>query len=107
MVMRAILRQIFRVRVIRYGVVGGIGIPVHLVALAVLLSIFGTASYPISLAGAFEVSTTINFVLNQLFTYSDKKIHGWQWIKRAIKAQLTSISALALTYGIAVLFTYR
>ena len=66
-----------------------------------------TVSYTLALACSFEVSTTVNFILNQLFTYHEQKhLHGWDWVKRALKAQMTSLSALAVTYIIALVFKY-
>ena len=38
-------------------------------------------------------------MLNQIFTYSDQKhLRGWDWPKRALKAQMTSLSALAISF---------
>jgi putative flippase GtrA len=96
-----------RVRIVRYGLVGGIGIPVNLLALAVFLHLMGDRLYPLASACAFEVSTTVNFALNQLFTYSDQKhLHGWDWPKRALKAQLTSLSALGISFLAALALKY-
>jgi putative flippase GtrA len=94
--------------------VGGIGIPVNDVALYLFMQLFGllvfmphVARYPIADCLAFEVSTTINFVLNQLFTYNDQKLGTLgAWVKRAAKAQMTSLSSMALSYGLSLLFTY-
>ena len=101
------LRRLFHLHIVRYALVGGIGIPINLAALAVFLRLMGDGLYPLALACSFEVSTTINFILNQLFTYSEQKhLHGWEWVKRALKAQVTSLSALAVTYVIALVFKY-
>jgi glycosyltransferase involved in cell wall biosynthesis/putative flippase GtrA len=87
--------------------VGGIGIPINLAALAVFLHVMGDGLYPLALACSFEVSTTINFILNQLFTYHEQKhLHGWDWVRRALKAQMTSLSALLVSYVIALVFKY-
>lgn len=99
--------RLLRVRIVRYALVGGIGIPVNLLALAVFLHLMGDRLYPLASACAFEVSTTVNFVLNQLFTYSEQKhLRGWDWPRRALKAQLTSLSALALAFVIALALKY-
>lgn len=91
----------------RYALVGGIGIPVNLLALALFLHLMGDAWYPLALAFSFEVSTTTNFFLNQLFTYHEQKnLSVLEWIKRALKAQMTSLSAQALTYVIALSLKY-
>jgi putative flippase GtrA len=58
------VRQLFRVRIVRYALVGGVGIPINLAALAVFLYVLGDNLYPLALACSFEVSTTINFILN-------------------------------------------
>ena len=91
----------------RYALVGGIGIPVNLLALALFLRLMGDAWYPLALALSFEISTTVNFFLNQLFTYHEQKnLSVLEWIKRALKAQMTSLSAQALTYVIALSLKY-
>jgi len=97
--MNSFLKRLFKMRIIRYGLVGGIGIPVNDLALLLFMSLMH-GFYPLASACAFEISTTINFVLNQLFTYSEQRQHlsGWGWVRRAGKAQLTSLSALLLSY---------
>ncbi len=88
----------------RYGIVGGLGIPINLLALALFSLLFHNTLYPLAVICSFEVSTTINFVLNQLFTYREQSqhIHGWDWVKRALKAQSTSISAQILSIIVAI-----
>src|SRR5262249_37713677 len=101
------IRRLLRVRIVRYGLVGGIGIPVHDAALFVFLTLFGARLFPLASVCAFEVSTTVNFVLNQLFTYSEQKhLRGWDWVGRALKAQLTSLSALAIAFAIGLALVY-
>lgn len=91
----------------RYALVGGVGIPVNLLALAVFLHLMGDRLYPLALACSFEISTTVNFVLNQFFTYSEQKhLRGWDWPRRALKAQMTSLSALGISYIIALALKY-
>lgn len=101
------VKRLLRIRIVRYGLVGGFGIPVNLLALALFLHLMGDAWYPLALALSFEVSTTVNFFLNQLFTYHEQKnLSLLEWIKRALKAQMTSLSAQALTYVIALTLKY-
>jgi putative flippase GtrA len=93
-------------RIVRYAMVGALGIPINNIALAIFLLLTHDA-YWISLPLAFEVSTTINFVTNQLFTYSEQKhLRGWDWPKRALKAQITSGSATILSLAIAFALKY-
>src|SRR5438094_296669 len=59
----AYTQGLLRRRIVRYALVGGIGIPVNLLALALFLHLMGDRLYPLASACAFEVSTTVNFVL--------------------------------------------
>lgn len=100
------LRRILHLRIVRYGLVGALGIPVNNVALALFLPLLH-GTYWLALPCAFEVSTSVNFVLNQLYTYSDQRhLRGWDWPKRALAAQVSSASALLLAMLIGVLLTY-
>lgn len=105
--MVSVLKRLLTLRVIRYGLVGGIGIPINdaalfLFAQALLLPL------PLAEACAFLISNLINFTLNQLFTYREqvRGIHGWEWPKRYFKGQLTSLSASLLAYLVALGLVY-
>ena len=64
--------------------------------------------YPLASASAFEVSNIVNFTLNQIFTYREQlqHIHGWEWVRRAAKGQLTSFSAMLLSFSVALVLVY-
>ena len=111
-----LIKKLLNMSLVRYALVGGIGIPVNLLALALFLNLFGyyrphpfPLVYSIAYICAFEVSTIVNFVLNQTFTYREQMqhIHGLgEWIKRAVKAQTTSLSANLLSFVIAQVLNY-
>jgi putative flippase GtrA len=113
--MISLIKRFLKIRIIRYGLVGGIGIPVNELALfgftvlfTALLSAKNPYIYAIAAACAFEVSNIVNFVLNQLFTYREQvqHIHGWEWVRRGAKGQLTSLSAMLLSYAVGLVFVY-
>ncbi len=113
--MKSFVKRLLQIRIVRYGLVGGLGIPINDLALFGFTFLFTPAFahgsiflYPVASACAFEVSNLINFVLNQLFTYREqvKHIHGWEWVRRAAKGQLTSLSALLVSYAAALLLVY-
>ncbi len=106
--MRSLAKRLLNIRIIRYGLVGGIGIPVNDLALLLFSHFMGDALYPLALACAFEVSNIVNFTLNQFFTYREQlqHIHGWEWVRRAAKGQLTSLSALLISYVAALILFY-
>ncbi len=101
------IQRILAIRVVRYALVGGIGIPVNDLALAVFLYFMGNNLYVLALICSFEVSTTVNFILNQHFTYAEQRQHirGWSWVRRALKAQVTSLSALVISILVAYSLT--
>src|ERR671935_2727822 len=103
----AYAQGVLRWRIVRYALVGGLGIPVNLLALALFLHLLGDRLYPLASACAFEVSTTVNFVLNQLYTYGEQKhLRGWEWPRRALTAQMASLSAPAMARAIALGLKY-
>jgi putative flippase GtrA len=85
-------------RFIRFALVGLIGVPINLLLLALFLHVLGNRLYPLALVASWEISTTINFVLNQIYTYGEQNIHGWDWPKRAFKAQATNLSSQLVTF---------
>lgn len=118
-------KRFLHIRIIRYGLVGGIGIPINDFALFCFLNLFSGLSLTVSLSFlgrpivadlhfaiastcAFEISNIVNFFLNQLFTYSEQSryIHGWEWLRRLAKGQLTSLSALLLSLLAALVLVY-
>lgn len=103
-----LIKRFFKIRIIRYGMVGGIGIPVNLFALFVFKHLMGDAWLPLAEAFAFIVSNIVNFILNQFFTYREQVqgIHGWEWIKRFFKGQLASLSSLLVSYAITMILIY-
>ena len=68
------------VRFILFVLVGGLGLVVHLAVLWTGLKIL---SLEFSLAQSLAVFTamTVNFIINNIFTYSDKKLKGLGFIK--------------------------
>ncbi len=68
------------VRFLMYSMVGASGVVVHLIALKMLLSIFGMP-FGISQLVATFVAMTSNFFLNNRLTYRDRRLHGLAWIR--------------------------
>lgn len=104
--MVSLVKRLLKMRIVRYGMVGGFGILVNMGALFFFKLVLGLlirqsfVLYLVSSACAFEVSNIINFILNQLFTYREQVQHirGGEWIRRAFKGQLTSLSAMLISY---------
>jgi dolichol-phosphate mannosyltransferase len=58
--------------------VGAIGIVVHVAVLALCLNLLGF-NFVVSQTAATIVSMTTNFLLNNEFTFADKKLKGWSF----------------------------
>jgi putative flippase GtrA len=106
--MVSLVKRILQIRIIRYGMVGGIGIPVNDLALLLFSHLMSRPLFPLAEACAFLLSNIINFTLNQLFTYREQvqHIHGQEWIRRFFKGQLTSLSASLIAYLVALGLVY-
>ena len=81
--MISLVKRFFKLRIIRYGLVGGIGIPINDAALFLFAQLL-ILPLPLAEACAFLVSNLINFTLNQFFTYREqvRGIRGWEWLRR-------------------------
>lgn len=89
------------VRFILFAIVGGLGFLVHMIALAALFRT-GFASFEFSQSAATIIAMTWNFLLNNLFTYRDRKLQGWRMLQGLVSFYLIcSLGALA-NVGVAV-----
>lgn len=68
------------VRLVAFALVGGVGIGVHLSVLALLFAALGLG-FVASQTVATLVAMTSNFALNNLLTYRDRRLVGWQWLR--------------------------
>ncbi|WP_161981967.1 GtrA family protein [Dictyobacter alpinus] len=94
-----------RKKFIRFAAIGGIGIVLNDLALAGFLKLLNF--YPVAYIFAFAVSNGINFFLNQLITYPEHRPNRTSiWLQRLLKAELTSVSALVISFSFALLFHY-
>jgi dolichol-phosphate mannosyltransferase len=68
------------IRFIAFALVGGVGLGVHLLVLGLLFRAEGVAFLTAQTA-ATVVAMTSNFVLNNLLTYRDMRLRGWQLLR--------------------------
>lgn len=64
------------VRFLLFSLIGGLGVGVHLTTLWTVLHLEG--SFAIAQGVATMVAMTFNFLLNNLFTYRDRRLKGWR-----------------------------
>jgi dolichol-phosphate mannosyltransferase len=64
------------VRFLLFALIGGLGVGVHLAALWTVLML--GASFAVAQGAATVTAMTGNFLLNNLFTYRDRRLKGWR-----------------------------
>jgi dolichol-phosphate mannosyltransferase len=96
---RGVLWFLWRQRLVRFAVVGGVGIPIN----TAFLWFFHSALHlPLAAAWicAFEPSALINFYANQRITYHEQThVRGWDWLVRAVKWQASSLTGQLVNIG--------
>ena len=86
------------VRLLKFLMVGGLGVFVHL---AVLRAVLGTGSAFIAAqSAAVMTAIAFNFFLNNSFTYADRKLKGWRLVGGL--ASFYAISALGAVANIGI-----
>jgi dolichol-phosphate mannosyltransferase len=95
--------QILPPRFLLFGVVGGLGLIVHMLTLAIAFY----SGIPIATSQAIAVVTamTFNFAVNNLVTYRDRRLTGWRFLRGLLSFYaICSLGAIA-NVGIAT-FVY-
>lgn len=89
------LGRFIPVRFVVFMMVGGLGVFVHLAVLTLVFRLAGT-SFLWGQSAATLVAMTFNFIVNNLFTYRDRRLSGWGWLWGWVTFVLAcSIGALA------------
>ncbi|GHO52168.1 GtrA family protein [Ktedonobacter robiniae] len=107
-----LIKKIWEKRVVKFALIGFIGIPINLIALKFFFTVFaltGLRGSWLTIAAqvcSFEVGTIINFVLNQFITYRDQMPTTFNaWIVKSIKAQAANMSAFLVANLISLFFS--
>lgn len=92
-------------RLILFGAIGAVGLLIHMAALAIAL--YGGLVFTAAQTVAVLTAMTSNFTLNNLITYRDQRLRGWQWARGLLSFYVVcSIGAVA-NVGIATLVYAR
>ena len=90
-------------RLVLFGTIGVLGLLVHMAVLA--LALYEGLTFPASQTIAVLAAMTFNFTLNNLFTYRDQRLRGWDWVRGLLSFWvICSVGAVA-NVGIAT-FVY-
>jgi dolichol-phosphate mannosyltransferase len=88
------------VRFVAFGLVGSIGVVVHLVVITLLFIVLKIGFLP-SQVLATMFAMTVNFALNNLFTYRDKRLKGWHWVRGWLSFVLACSIGMVANVGMA------
>jgi dolichol-phosphate mannosyltransferase len=80
MLLDRFLGRVVPIRFIAFSLVGALGLGVHLVVLALLFK-RGLAAFVPAQIAATAVAMSSNFALNNLLTYRDMRLRGWQMLR--------------------------
>jgi dolichol-phosphate mannosyltransferase len=89
------------VRFLLFCLVGLTGIAVHMATLQVLLLEFATLQFGVAQALATVGAIAWNFVLNNLLTYRDQRLSGWQFITGLLRFEVICAIGAVSNVGIA------
>jgi dolichol-phosphate mannosyltransferase len=102
-----VIGRIIPIRFFVFGLVGGLGLVVHLAVLWLCLNLM-QLSFELSQATATGVAIIGNFTLNNWLTYHDRRLTGWSFVHGLISFALICSFGAAANVGIAtLLFTQQ
>jgi putative flippase GtrA len=91
-------------RMVKFAVVGGIGVLVNLLVLALIQQVSGTRAWWTSLIANF-VATLHNYIVNNLWTFGDCQHKGQKWLRGALLYFAVATVGIGLTTFCYGLFT--
>jgi dolichol-phosphate mannosyltransferase len=83
-----------------FALVGSLGVAVHMVVLWVLFGELGV-DFTTGQIAATLTAMTSNFALNNVFTYYDRRLVGWAWIRGCFSFALASSVGAIANVGVA------
>jgi dolichol-phosphate mannosyltransferase len=88
------------VRFALFALIGGLGVFVHMGVLAAGLKLFGLPFVTAQTVAAV-IAMTMNFFLNNLFTYADRRLKGWRMLRGLVSFYVICSFGAAANIGIA------
>ena len=99
-----LLGHIVPARFLLFSVVGGLGVIVHIMTLAIALHWGFT--FAVSQTIAVVIAMTINFVINNFFTYFDRRLTGGQFLRGLLSFYIIcSVGAVANIGAAAIVYS--
>ncbi|WP_456640235.1 glycosyltransferase family 2 protein [Bradyrhizobium sp. USDA 10063] len=100
LVLAKLTNDVISLRFVLFGLVGSLGLLVHLAALFVALEVFGAPFAEAQATGAI-VAMTSNFILNNFLTYRDQRLKGFAILRGLLLFYLVCSVGLFANVGVA------
>src|SRR5882762_6167666 len=100
LVLAKLTNDVVSLRFLMFGMVGALGLIVHLLTLFIALEIFG-APFPEAQAAGALVAMTSNFILNNFLTYRDQRLKGLAILRGLLLFYLVCSVGLFANVGVA------
>lgn len=99
------LRRLVPVRFLGFALVGGVGMVIHFLVMAVLYTRWAI-DYVWSHSAATVIAMAANFVLNNVSTYRDMRLRGWQWLAGWLSFSVACTIGALVNIGVAACFVW-
>ena len=100
LVLAKLTNDVVSLRFLMFGMVGALGLIVHLITLFIALEVFG-APFPEAQAAGALVAMTSNFILNNFLTYRDQRLKGFAILRGLLLFYLVCSVGLFANVGVA------
>jgi len=100
LVLAKFTNDLVSLRFLMFGMVGAVGLIVHLVTLFIALEVFG-APFPEAQATGAIVAMTSNFIFNNFLTYRDQRLKGFAILRGLLAFYLVCSVGLLANVGVA------
>lgn len=97
------LQELLRWRIFRFAVVGGVGALVQLISLQLFRALLTDAFYKAAMFLSIETAVVSNFIWNNIWTFSDKKIKPSQIPLKFLTFNLSSAGSIVIQLAVAAL----
>ncbi len=88
------------VRFLAFSIVGSLGIVVHFAVLSLLFTALGN-TFLVAQGVAIAAAMTFNFAVNNLLTYSDRRLRGFKWLRGWLTFSLACSVGALMNLGLA------
>jgi dolichol-phosphate mannosyltransferase len=96
------LKEIFASRVFKFVIIGGIGALVQFTALSLWRKVIPEQLYQLAFFLAVECAVVVNFLLHNLWTFSDRKIKVSEWPTKFVQFNIASAGSILIQQVIAL-----